>query len=279
MTNRKRVLAATSLALSILAVPSARAAGSQELVANAHASSVGGCSCGPYDDKTVMTTANNPLHSNATDAPAGSSSYAHADVTTKFGTQKAYADAFLAAGDTNPDAQANAFSRYIEYFAPGTFSGTVNLTIVITGTHTPNAGVIGPGTDAELTWIFKNETTNFDIASGNWSATDAAPVPVTASFAVPISDVTSLQVDFSVSAYAGPRVSPYKVVADYSDTVHTYLDVGAGAPDVVGVSGHDYATNASVPEPGSWVMLVAGLGVAGAGLRRARRGGPDARLT
>jgi hypothetical protein len=251
------------------AATGARAADPQELVANAHASSVGGClGCGASQDQTVPTKTNTPLTSKATDAPAGSASYAHASATTTFGTQHVYADAFLAGGDPNPDAQAVGFSRFIEYFDPGALGSSATVSFIITGSHTPNAGVIGPGTDAELNWSFLDITTNESLASGTWSATDAPPTPIVNTYAVPLTDITALQVDFSASAYAGPRSSPYLVFADYSHTVHTYIDGSAG--DVIGRSGHDYATPApgGVPEPTAWALMILGFAATGARLRR-----------
>jgi hypothetical protein len=248
----------------------AHAADPSELVANARASSVGGCNgCGVGHDLTVLTTSKTAsAFSKATDAPAGSASFAHAKAKTTFGTQHVYADAFLAAGDANPDAQANGFSRYVEYFDPGALGSNPIISFFITGSHTPNAGVIGPGTDAELNWDLVDVTTNFGIASGNWSATDAPPTPVVNTYAVPTTDVIALRVDFSASAYAGQRVSPYLVFADYWHTVHTYIDGGAG--DVIGQSGHDYAAPlaGAVPEPTAWALMILGLAGTGAALRR-----------
>jgi hypothetical protein len=248
----------------------ARAADPSELIANAHASSVGGCNgCGVSQDQTLLTSSNSmSVVSTATDAPAGSSSFAHAWAKTTFGTQHVYADAFLAAGDANPDAQAVGFSRYVEYFDAGSLGSTPTISFIITGSHTPNAGVIGPGSDAELNWDLIDATTNFGIASGSWSATDAPPTPVVNTYAVPLTDVLALRVDFSASAYAGQRTNPYVVFADYRHTVHTYIAGGAG--DVIGRSGHDYAAPVAggVPEPTAWVFMILGVAASGAMHRR-----------
>jgi hypothetical protein len=260
-------------ALALVAVAtSAQAYDPSQLVANAHASSVGGCNCGSSQDQTVVTSINSPLISGATDSPGGGS-FADAFVTTEFGTQRAYADAFLAVGDAHPDAQSSAFSRYIEYYAADTFSGGVaNLQFAISGSHTPNADVIGPGASAVLNWDFVDISTNMSIASGTWLSTDAPPPILLETYLVPMHDITALRVDFSVSAYAGQRQNPYLVYADYSNTVHTYLDAGAGAPDVVGMSGHDYAAPGAggVPEPATWAMMILGLGATGTILRSRR---------
>jgi len=263
---------------SILAVAglsgAARAADPMELVANAHASATGGCNgCGSSQDQTAPQ-ATTPLTSNASDATVATGSHAQAMAFADYGTQRVYADAFLAAGDPAPDAQAVGFSRYVEYYAPGALGSSGTMTFMITGFHTPNAGVVGPGDDAELNWDFVDVTTNVGLAFGSWSATDAPPTPVVANYVVPLTDVIELRVDFQASAYAGPRSNPYLVFADYSHTVHTYLDAGAGAPDVVGMSGHDYAmptAGGGVPEPAAWALMLGGFGLTGAALRGRRK--------
>ncbi len=267
---RKTCLVAASLALSSLIATSAQAYNPPQLVANALASATGGCNgCGHFQDQTVYATVSPPITSSAADALA-SGSYAHAYVTTDFGTLHAYADAFLAAGDPSPDAQARADSQYVDYFAAGSFPSIATLTFVITGSHTPSADLIGPGADAELSWDFVDVTTNEGLAFGNWSSTDAPPVPVVASVAVPLNHATALRVIFSASAYASPRQNPFQIFADYSNTVHTYIDAGAGMPDVIGTSGHDYAlpVSAAVPEPASWALLIVGFGLVGTAMRR-----------
>ncbi|MBS0361796.1 MAG: hypothetical protein JSR98_10475 [Proteobacteria bacterium] len=268
---RAHVLVMVSTLAAASLAGAARAADPQELVANAHASATGGCNgCGASQDQTVLTSVNAPLFSSASDSTVATGSHAQAMATAEFGTQRVYADAFLAAGDPSPDAQAVGFSRYVEYFAPGALGSSGSITFAITGSHTPNAGVIGPGDDAELNWDIVDVTTNFSLAFGNWSATDAPPTPVVANYVVPLTDVISLRVDFQASAYAGPRTDPYLVFADYSHTVHTYLDAGAGAPDVIGMSGHDYAapTDGGVPEPAIWTCMLLGFGGIGVVLRQ-----------
>jgi hypothetical protein len=124
-----------------------------------------------------------------------------------------------------------------------------------------------------LNWDFIDVTTNFGIGFGNWSSTDAPPPTLTASYAIDPSHVTALRVDFSISAYSDPRQSSYllPVFADFKDTVHTYIDGGAGSPDVIGESGHDYSPDVAsgVPEPRTWAMLV--IGFCGLGVLAYRR--------
>lgn len=258
----------SALGLVSLAHP-ALAADPMQLVANAHASAVGGCNgCGHAQDQTTSILPS--LTSSAADTSFGGASFADAWVKSQYGTQRAYADAFLAAGDTSPDAQSNAFSRFIDYFSAGTFATTANFTFAITGSHTPSDDIVGPAADAELHWSFIDVTTNTVIGFGNWSSTDAPPPTLTASYVVPLGHVTSLLVDFSVSAYAAQRADPFLVYADFKHTVRTYIDAGAGQDDVIGQSGHNY-TVTSVPEPAAWAMLMLGFGAVGVAVRRRAR--------
>lgn len=271
MMVRKFYMAATALTLASLGATSAQAYNPAQLTANARASATGGCNgCGHFQNQTVISGNSPPISSSATDTPAGTTSYAHAKATTDYGTQHVYADAFLAAGDLSPDAQARGDSQYIEYFPANTLGPVYHVKFVITGSQTPSAHLIGPGADAELNWSFVDITTNYGLMDGSWSSTDAPPPTILADVAVPLDHVTALRVDFSASAYASPRSNPFEIFADYSHTVHTYISAGAGAPDVIGMSGHDYAepVRGAVPEPASWALLVVGFGLAGTTLRR-----------
>jgi len=118
----------TSAALA-LTTP-AMAGGPNQLVANASASVSGGCACGQQDDKT--STSATVLSSYAQDLGGGA--YGHASVTTKYGEQHVYADAFFPTGDPSPDVQSQGYSEFDENFAAGSvLPGLYNLVFNITG--------------------------------------------------------------------------------------------------------------------------------------------------
>ena len=52
--------------------------------------------------------------------------------------------------------------------------------------------------------------------------------------------------------------------SDYSHTIHFYADPLTSGVTLVSASGHNYATPAAVPEPGS-IALILGFGTTGAG--------------
>ena len=154
-----------------LSASSSLAAYPTELLANARASAVGGCNgCGHSQDQTLITSVNVPLTSSAADNTAATGSFADAKATTEFGTLRVYAEAFLAAGDPAPDAQAIGSSLFKEYFSAGAFTNNIaNLEFVISGSHTPAAGIIGPSANANLNYVFQDVTTGYDLRFGNWA--------------------------------------------------------------------------------------------------------------
>jgi len=255
-----------AVAALLLSASSARAGYIVKLTSNARAASTGGCpECQTEQDQTVMNPVG-PLTSVATSLDGAS--FAHAYAKTDFGTQHVYADAFLTAGDVHPDAQSQALSSYTEYFAPGALGGLANINFVISGSITPNGGA-AEAPDAELSWTVADVSAPRLIGFGNWYNTDASWT-VSASYAVPLTDVIEIVVGFHAGAYSGQEENPKPVVADFSHTVHTYISSGDGNADVIGMSGHDYAEPAtgSVPEPASWSLMMLGLGGLGVAQRR-----------
>jgi len=255
----------TSSAVLAMAMP-AKAGGPNQLVANASASVSGGCACGHSDLKTSLTLMK--LSSKATDLGGGA--YGHASVTTQYGTQHVYADAFFPTGDPSPDVQSQGYSEYDENLAAGSvLPGLHKLIFKITGSMSIPPE-FGPGPSAYLNWDLE-DITRGTLTSGTWVA-GTNPSPVIAQFFLPSADALWLRVDFVASAYAGVLNPSTKVFADYSHTVHTYITSAAGDPDVIGTSGHDYAepTSAAVPEPASWAMLILGFGLVGTRMRRRR---------
>ena len=255
---------ATSAAL-VIAMPAQ--ADPNHLVSNASASVSGGCACGHQDDETSYSASVLPAYAQ----DLGGGAYGHAKVTTKYGEQHVYADAFFPTGDPSPDVQSQAYSEYDENFAAGSLTpGAYNLIFNITGSMSTPPD-FGPGPSAYLNWVLQDMTHPGALTFGTWIA-GTNPSPLIAPFTLSSADALSLRVIFVASAYAGVLNPSTNVFADYSHTAHTYINNVAGGPDVIGTSGHDYAqpTSAAVPEPASWAMLILGFGLVGTGMRRHR---------
>lgn len=265
----RSVLFATAALAATLAAATAAQALPTALISNATASVTGGCNGCGHNDLEGPTTIG-PLTADAHDQAAGGS-VGNAHVSTEFGTQRASADAFLSATDPGPDVQTLAYSEYDENYGPGVFvTGFYNLSFLITGTLSGQPE-FGPGSGAILQWDFEDTTHGGTLSSGTFSP-GAGFTPLVMTIPVPVNDATSLRVMFQAYAYAGNLSDGLHLFADFSHTVHTYIDAVNGGPDVIGQSGHDYATPAAggVPEPGIWALMLAGFGGLGVTLRRRR---------
>lgn len=267
----RSVLLATVAAATFAAATTAMALPNQ-LVSNTTASVTGGCNgCGQSQNQTSFTLPT--LTSSAADF-GGGGSFGHADVTTTYATQRVSASAFWAASDPGPDVQTLAYSEYDENFAAGAFNGNpYNLSFLISGTLSAQPA-FGPGSGAALIWDFEDITHPQTLSSGTFIP-GAGVTLLSKTIPVPITDATSLRVQFEAYAYAGDRFSGATLFADFSHTVHTYFDAVNGGPDVIGESGHDYATPSAaggVPEPAGWALMLVGFGGLGAALRRRRAG-------
>jgi hypothetical protein len=262
----RSVLLATAALAAALAAASAAQALPTQLRADTVASVSGGCNgCGHADDQQSFTLST--LTSDVQDK-GGGGSVGHAHVISQYGTQKVSADAFLASGDPGPDVQTRASSEYDENFPAGAFpTGFYHLNFDITGTLSAQPD-IGPGSVAVLNWDFEDVTHPASLSFGTFLP-GAGFTPLHMTIPVPVDDVTTLRVRFEADAYTADPGGPTRF-ADFSHTLHTYIDPVGGGPDVIGESGHDYATPLAggVPEPASWALMLLGFGGLGAALRR-----------
>ncbi len=261
----RSVLLAAAATLAAVGAAQANPAG---LTSSTVASVSGGCNgCGQHQDLTSLV---GPLPSVLQDTN-GFGSYSHAEVTTDYGVQHVYADAFQAPGDTGPDVQTRAWSEYDEHYAPGVLSGTYTMAFLVTGSMSVEPP-FGPGADAYLNWDFCDITKGCaSLTFGTWVVESGAPPPVV-TFTVSPDDAYELDVRFVASAYSSQQLSNYPIFADYIHTVHTYIDPVNGGPDAIGQSGHDYATPSAsgAPEPAAWALMLLGFATLGAAARRRR---------
>jgi hypothetical protein len=85
-----------------------------------------------------------------------------------------------------------------------------------------------------------------------------------------------LRIEVGLSSFAYVMSNNYHpayqtAVADYSHTLNMHLDTVTPGANTVGVSGHDYTTPASIPEPTVWALMLVGFGGIGTALRGPRR--------
>ena len=265
---RSIVLVAVSAISTAASAGSALAAGQPEL--DVHTLAAGAAAnVGVRDDQTVPT--NNPnatLNSSVQDV-AGAS-FAHASATATFGALHAYSDAFLA--DPNQgDAQSSSEATYIDYFDGSAWvtGKTYNLSFNITGS-TSAQPQFGPGPSAQVTWRLDDLTSLDTILLGAWDQSKPFTNFVVP-FLIPAGHVARLYIDLDLFTYDGTQSVPGLVFADYKDTIINHIDAADGSgPAIVGLSGHDYATSAAIPEPATWGLMIGGFGLAGAALRRRR---------
>lgn len=211
-------------------------------------------------------------------------SYANASASVGFGQAHVYADAHrTAAGPGSApigDAQSKGFTEFVDYVPWSSLApvgGLFTEKFVITGSHSAQDGIPGLSALSYLYYSVTDMTTNTYLGYGNWTSTDTNPTgTVTINVTAPTNHDISLRVDFEVDAYvmSNNDLAHLTAFADYSHTLNVYLDGQTPGADIVGQSGHNYASPLSgggtVPEPGSFGLLLGGLGLLGWGAQNKR---------
>jgi hypothetical protein len=159
-------------------------------------------------------------------------------------------------------------------YAPGT-PITVTLTISLGGTHSAidNSSGGSYGMDVVATERIVDETlgtstiVTYSVAFGTGA--------LTGTFAGVVGENVIIDTSISLLDYVAGNSPIGTSSTDYTDPVNYYLDTSLPGVDVIGSTGHDYATPTaptSVPEPSSLALTILPLTMLGATLwRRERR--------
>ena len=242
-------------------------------------SSAGACGgsvgCQSQDNKTLDPATKSDILSTSISSTIGpgDGSYANSSSASSFGSLHVYADAFRTLVQNIGDAQSRGYAEFSDVIPATNINGSYNFTFAISGSHTPTDGVAGASAYGFLYYDVVDTKTNTGLGNGTWSSSDLNPTTtIVKDISVPVGDGISLRVSFEADAYTmNNNGAPFLVVADYSHTLNVYVDPAASGADVVGLSGHDYATPSvgAVPELSTWAMML--LGFAGLGFMAYRR--------
>ena len=277
--NSYRFVFASLAALSN--VPAA-ATNMPALTTNAFAGACGGSvSCVSVDDHTLDPAPPNASLSSSIHSTLPDGSYANAKASVSFGSAHVYADAFRAPLTINPiygDAQSQGYAQFYDYSDPSKINGNnFNFSYILNGNATPTGGVFGASALAYLYFAVKDTTTNTVLDYGNYFTSDSVQsFNVVRNVFIPTGHGVLLRVDLEADAYTinyaygtGVINGVYPVSADFSHSLHVYIDPQSPGGSIGFASGHDYGTPVSgVPEPANWALLTIGFGVIGAGMRR-----------
>jgi hypothetical protein len=186
-----------------------------------------------------------------------------------FGTLRAFAQSTVPPGPEFRNTQSRGAVTMGDVVAVtnalGAATNTYQYTLVVTGTLSPQVGSYGvfPYGYAFVSVGFNTSPINcFGCVSvvNNWTAESDQPATtvISGTFTMPVGSSFLMRAGVDVSSYlntfAGQSAS---ATADYSSTVHVYLDGLTAGANTVGASGYDYAS--PVSEPASSGLLLAGL--------------------
>ncbi len=253
------------------------------------------CNLGAHIGNDLRFCASNDSVSAAVagSAASGNSNTSFADgVTTSawgiaaLGTLKAYATT------TNPgtsplfrNTQSKASADMSDVIAvtnsQGASSNTYKYTVVVNGSLSPQVGVIGLFPLARGLVAVDFNTSPFGCpAAGcgdagviaNWDSESSGPKgsSTTYSGSFTLNTGASFQMRSTLEVTSGVNAFAFQTAsgtADYSGTVHVYLDAVTPGANTIGVSGYNYAT-AAVPEPASAWLALCGLLALGAWTHR-----------
>ena len=193
-------------------------------------------------------------------------SFADANATADFGVLHVYSDAFRVTGS---DAQSSASAWAVDVVP--TTGGMYTASYVITGSHADVENAFGNSSGVLFNWDTTDAVTGAPLNRGQWDSTDAVPATtIVETFSVPLGHAITTRFLFETFTYSSFGVLD---VADYSHTAKIYLTSVTPGPDVIGLSGHDYAPPSGVPEPSTWAMMLVGFG--GLGVVAYRRAKTD----
>jgi hypothetical protein len=272
----RRIPVVIAISLLALATASPALGSAIYLTSNSGAGACGGdVSCFVQDSKTLNPATPASTLSSSISSTLGDGSYANASAISSFGSLHVYADAYRTLTGPIGDAQSKGYAEFYDIIpAANIIGGSYNFTFAIAGSHTPTAGGSSVSAYAFLSYDLVDLSTNADLGSGTWMSTDLVPTTtINRNISVPLGDGIAMLVSFEADAYTMNYPVTYPVVVDYSHTLNVYIDPASSGANVVGLSGHSYASPVvgAVPEPSTWPMLLTGFGMLGLAIRGRRK--------
>jgi hypothetical protein len=196
-----------------------------------------------------------------------------ASASASLGTLRAFAQTDIPSADnvghnTQSHARADMQDTVIASSSYGTLFNNYAYTVNITGVTTPSNGtydIPSIKADAFVQLNIRMAATGDVLASKFWETGPGAlggGVISGTLLGIPKDAVLSLDLYMEADSGVGTNAIGQSgfAQADYSNTVHFYLDALTPGANTVSTSGYDYAMAAAVPEPASLWTLGAGLG-------------------